>query len=140
MGDRTKEHLPIQSVDRALNVDGNALPNYDLENILLQLSNELDQDIIPQNSEYYPLNDGSQDDGFRNQTNREGQVMEHLKVHSVDRVLNEDRSTVPDYDLEGILLQMTKELDVIPQHSECSSYVPEVCKLYSVSCFPVNFL
>lgn len=93
-----------------------------------------------QNPEYYPMHDGGGDDGFRNQTNREGQTKEHLQIHSVDRVFNEDMNTVPDCDLEGILLQMSKELDVIPQHSECSSYVHEVCKFYTVSCFPPNSL
>jgi len=138
MGDQTKEHLQSQSVDRALNIDRNMLPKYDLEDILLQMSRELD--VAPHHSEYYSLNDDVRDDRVRNQTNGGQQTKEHHQSHSVDRVSYEDRNTLPNYDLEASLRQMTNELDVIPQHSECSPYVLEVCTLYVVPCVLSNFL
>jgi len=138
MGDQTKEHLQSHSVDRAFNIDGNTLPYCDLEEILLQMPNE--QDVVPHYSECYSMNDDVQDDSFRNQTNGGQQKKEDHQSHSVNRVLHEDRNTLPNYDLEDILLQMTNELDVIPQRSECSPYILEVCKSYAIACILSNFL
>lgn len=151
--DQAKQHLPSHIVDRGSNVDRITLPSYDLEEQLLQISNELD--VVPRDYEYYSINNN-----IGNQTNGGHQATVHLQSHSVDRVdrvLNMNKNRPPNYDLEGllqmsndiyecnrnvlpncgledILMQLSNELDVIPRSSECFSHCPEVnAEAYVVS-------
>ncbi|ONK81861.1 uncharacterized protein A4U43_C01F33620 [Asparagus officinalis] len=58
------------------------------------------------------------DDRLKNQTDM-GNKNEHLHCQSVDKISDVNRSGLPYYDLEDSLPQMSNELDVIPQSSEC---------------------
>ncbi|XP_020268351.1 NAC domain-containing protein 17-like isoform X1 [Asparagus officinalis] len=113
MGDQSKEHPQFQSVDRVSNVVGERLPNYDVENMLLQMSDE--QDVVPQHSECYSLNDDARVDNPGSGTDKCMQTTEHIQNHSVNRIVNEDTNTLSNFHLEDILLQMSNELDVAPE-------------------------
>lgn len=121
-GNQAEVHIQSCSVDRLLTVNKNTLPKHDLEDTLMRMSNDLY--VLPQHSEFYSQN-VIQDDIFRKQVIGE-QTKKNLQSHSADSVLNEDRNILPDYNMENILMQISNELDVIPQSSECSSYVSKV--------------